>query len=56
MGYYAIRQGIYSLPEVWQIQRMMMRGGIYIERALKLIEKEMREAALRMDDALFVEY
>jgi hypothetical protein len=31
-------------------------GGIYIERALKLIEKEMREAALRMDDALFVEY
>jgi hypothetical protein len=31
-------------------------GGIYIERALKLIEREMREAALRMDDALFVEY
>ena len=31
-------------------------GGIYIERALKLIEVEMREAALRMDDALFVEY
>jgi len=31
-------------------------GGIYIERALKLIESEMREAALRMDDALFVEY
>jgi len=31
-------------------------GGIYIERALKLIEKEMREAALRMDDALFIEY
>lgn len=31
-------------------------GGIYIERALKLIEHEMREAALRMDDALFVEY
>jgi len=31
-------------------------GGIYIERALKLIEKEMREAALRMDNALFVEY
>jgi len=31
-------------------------GGIYIERALKLIEKEMLEAALRMDDALFVEY
>ena len=31
-------------------------GGIYIERALKLIENEMREAALKMDDALFVEY
>lgn len=31
-------------------------GGIYIERALKLIESEMTEAALRMDDALFVEY
>ncbi|MCH5278157.1 MAG: restriction endonuclease [Christensenellaceae bacterium] len=31
-------------------------GGIYIERALKLIENEMREAALSMDDALFVEY
>jgi hypothetical protein len=31
-------------------------GGIYIERALKLIEREMREAALRMDAALFVEY
>ncbi len=31
-------------------------GGIYIERALKLIEAEMREASLRMDDALFVEY
>lgn len=31
-------------------------GGIYIARALKLIEKEMQEAALRMDDALFVEY
>jgi hypothetical protein len=31
-------------------------GGIYIERALKLIEKEMMEAALAMDDALFVEY
>ena len=31
-------------------------GGIYIERALKLIEAEMRDAALRMDDALFVEY
>lgn len=31
-------------------------GGIYIARALKLIEKEMNDAALRMDDALFVEY
>lgn len=31
-------------------------GGIYIERALKLIEAEMREAALGMDDALFMEY
>ena len=31
-------------------------GGIYIERTLKLIETEMIEAALRMDDALFVEY
>lgn len=31
-------------------------GGIYIARALKLIEKEMSDAALRMDNALFVEY
>lgn len=31
-------------------------GGLYIERALKLIENEMMEAAQRMDDALFVEY
>lgn len=31
-------------------------GGIYIARALKLIEKEMMDAALRMDNALFVEY
>ena len=31
-------------------------GGLYIERALKLIENEMMEAALRMDNALFVEY
>lgn len=30
--------------------------GIYIERALKLIENEMRQAALEMDDAIFVEY
>jgi hypothetical protein len=31
-------------------------GGIYICRALKLIETEMCEAASTMDDALFVEY
>ena len=31
-------------------------GGIYIERALKLIEAEMVKASLRMEDALFVEY
>lgn len=31
-------------------------GGLYIERALKLIENDMIEAALRMDDALFLEY
>jgi len=31
-------------------------GGIYIERALKLIENEMREAAKKMDNALFIEY
>jgi hypothetical protein len=31
-------------------------GGLYIERALKLIENEMIEAAQIMDDALFVEY
>ena len=31
-------------------------GGIYIERALKLIEDDMIAAAYRMDDALFVEY
>ena len=32
------------------------KGGVYIMRALKLIEKEMSDAAMRMDDALFVEY
>lgn len=32
------------------------RGGNYILRALKDIESEMREAALRLDDRLFVEY
>lgn len=31
-------------------------GGIYIERALKLIENEMMEAAERLEDAVFVEY
>ena len=31
-------------------------GGIYIERALKLIEDDMRKAAMEMDDAIFVEY
>lgn len=31
-------------------------GGIYIERALKLVEKEMLEAAERLEDAVFVEY
>lgn len=31
-------------------------GGIYIARAIKLIEAEIRSAAARMEDALFVEY
>jgi len=31
-------------------------GGLYIVRMLKLMEKDMETAALRMDDALFVEY
>ena len=31
-------------------------GGIYIERALILLQPEMLEAANRLDDALFVEY
>ena len=31
-------------------------GGIYIERALKLIENEMIQAALNLDDAVFMEY
>lgn len=31
-------------------------GGIYIERALKLLQAEMLDAAGRLDDALFVEY
>jgi hypothetical protein len=32
------------------------RGGIYIQRALQDIESEMREAATRLEDDLFVEY
>ena len=32
------------------------RGGNYVLRALENIEQEMRDAALRLDDALFVEY
>ena len=32
------------------------KGGIYIERALKLIEDEMLSASLRMRSALFLEY
>jgi hypothetical protein len=32
------------------------RGGIYIQRALADLEKEMLEAANRMEDALFIEY
>ena len=31
-------------------------GGLYIERALKLLEPELQKAAVEMDDALFVEY
>lgn len=31
-------------------------GGVYIARALKLLESEMIKAAFRLDDALFVEY
>lgn len=31
-------------------------GGLYIERALKLLESDMLEAAKQLDDALFVEY
>jgi hypothetical protein len=32
------------------------RGGVYIQRALQDIEAEMRDAAMRLDDALFIEY
>lgn len=32
------------------------KGGVYIERALKLIESEMIKAANRLEDAVFVEY
>lgn len=31
-------------------------GGIYIERALKILESDMKVAALELDDAVFVEY
>lgn len=31
-------------------------GGVYIERAIKLLENEIVAAAYRLDDALFVEY
>ena len=31
-------------------------GGLYIERAIKLLEPDMAKAAAEMDDALFVEY
>jgi hypothetical protein len=31
-------------------------GGLYVERALKLMEEDMRQAALTMEDELFVEY
>ncbi len=31
-------------------------GGVYIARALKMLENEMRQAALSMEDNLFVEY
>jgi hypothetical protein len=32
------------------------RGGVYIARALKLIESDIADAANRLDDALFIEY
>ncbi|MFV9503270.1 MAG: restriction endonuclease [Oscillochloridaceae bacterium umkhey_bin13] len=32
------------------------RGGVYIQRALQDIEAEMLDAAMRLEDALFVEY
>lgn len=31
-------------------------GGLYIERAIKLIESDIVDAAYRLDDALFIEY
>lgn len=31
-------------------------GGVYIERAIRLLERDIVEAAHRLDDALFVEY
>jgi hypothetical protein len=38
------------------LRRSAERGGNYILRALRDIEEAMREAAHRLDDALFVEY
>ena len=32
------------------------KGGRYIERALILLENDMRKAALEMDDRIFIEY
>ena len=31
-------------------------GGLYIERALKLLEDDIEAASMEMDDALFIEY
>jgi hypothetical protein len=38
------------------LKRDAKRGGIYMIRALQYIEDAMREAALRLDDSLFVRY
>lgn len=32
------------------------KGGLYIERAVKLLEEEIKKAAARLEDSLFVEY
>jgi len=32
------------------------RGGLYIQRAIKLIEQDIAVAASRLEDALFIEY